>query len=145
MPRDIFGTYRKSAAQYCFRAHRIVALDQDICTKTTNIFCIKFKSVTSWIRQDLYREKMDTSDLPPTATRDFNIALVLFQVFGLTSIILLGYWEGRYQQATWEWRDPPEQFWYHPLLMTIGFVFIHGNGRWHKRCTQKAEDLYVIR
>lgn len=72
---------------------------------------------------------MALSELSPTAFRDFNIAVVLFQVFGLTAIILLGYWEGHHQQATFEWRNPPEQFWYHPLLMTLSFVFIHGNGK----------------
>ncbi|XP_055339491.1 transmembrane ascorbate-dependent reductase CYB561-like [Paramacrobiotus metropolitanus] len=58
----------------------------------------------------------------------FNIAVGIFEILGVSTIFMLTGWINTFQGFTWQWRSDPEQeFFYHPFLATIAFVFVHGN------------------
>lgn len=57
----------------------------------------------------------------------FIIGIVLVQVIGLIMIILAGIWIGRHQWG-FAWTDNKTVFNYHPLFMTIGMIFLYGDG-----------------
>ena len=51
-----------------------------------------------------------------------------FQVAGITAVILMAYWMGDLRGG-FAWQDNPKyEFNWHPLLMTIGLIFLYGNG-----------------
>lgn len=50
------------------------------------------------------------------------------QVIGIVSVILVGVWCGVYRGG-FAWTEKPGlQFNWHPLLMTLGMIFLYGNG-----------------
>ncbi|VDP37743.1 unnamed protein product, partial [Soboliphyme baturini] len=56
----------------------------------------------------------------------FKQVFVLSQTFGITSVILIALWMGNYDGG-YGWSDQPDQmFHYHPLLMSIGLLFVFG-------------------
>lgn len=58
----------------------------------------------------------------------FKPLTILMEVLGATLIILVAVWCGVYRGG-FAWRsDPKLEFNWHPLLMTIGFVFLYANG-----------------
>ena len=53
---------------------------------------------------------------------------ILFQIMGILTIVLTGLFTGHYWGG-FAWRsDPGLQFNWHPLLMTIGMIYLYGNG-----------------
>jgi cytochrome b-561 len=52
----------------------------------------------------------------------------MFQVAGFMAVVLMGTWTGHFLGGfSWQ-SDPQHQFNWHPLLMTIGLIFLYGNG-----------------
>jgi len=51
------------------------------------------------------------------------------QVLLVAATIMMGVWMGVYRDG-YDWNGTPiQQFSYHPLLMTIGLIFLYGNGQ----------------
>ena len=52
-----------------------------------------------------------------------------FQVAGFLAVVLTGIWMGHYRGG-FAWSDKPViQFNWHPLLMTLGLIYLYGNGK----------------
>ncbi|XP_073840134.1 plasma membrane ascorbate-dependent reductase CYBRD1 isoform X2 [Musca autumnalis] len=67
--------------------------------------------------------KMDTDP----AMANFKVLYVLTQLFGLTMIVLMGSWVGVHMGGLAGSDNPALEFNWHPLLMTIGLIFLYGN------------------
>ena len=49
-----------------------------------------------------------------------------FQAVGIAAVVLMAYWMG---DKGFAWQEMPSyEFNWHPLLMTIGLIFLYGNG-----------------
>ena len=58
----------------------------------------------------------------------FRPVFAMAQVFGFIAVVLMGVWTGKlYGGFAWQ-SNPGLEFNWHPLLMTIGMVFLYGNG-----------------
>ena len=69
-------------------------------------------------------------DPSPTSMKTFTFMVGTFEFFGLLSIILASIWLGHFQGGfNWSAETPKLEFNYHPLMMILGFIFIHGNGK----------------
>jgi len=50
------------------------------------------------------------------------------EISGIVLVILMGYWTG-VTRGGFAWQDnPKKEFNWHPLLMTIGLIYLYGNG-----------------
>ena len=50
-------------------------------------------------------------------------------MFGLAAVVLVGVWMQNYRDGfAWSTEDPGIEFNWHPLLMTIGLIYLYGNG-----------------
>jgi cytochrome b-561 len=59
----------------------------------------------------------------------FTFLTILTQIVGLIMVILVGVWMGNYRGG-FAWNSNPSiQFNYHPLFMTIGLIFLYGDGK----------------
>uniref|UniRef100_A0A1I8P3I8 Cytochrome b561 domain-containing protein n=1 Tax=Stomoxys calcitrans TaxID=35570 RepID=A0A1I8P3I8_STOCA len=67
--------------------------------------------------------KMDTDP----AMANFKVLYVLTQLCGLTMIVLMGSWIGVHMGGLGGTGNPSLEFNWHPLLMTIGLIFLYGN------------------
>ncbi|XP_065359752.1 plasma membrane ascorbate-dependent reductase CYBRD1 isoform X2 [Calliphora vicina] len=67
--------------------------------------------------------KMDTDP----ALANFKVLYVLTQLCGLTMIVLMGSWIGVHMGGLSGTSAPKLEFNWHPLLMTIGLIFLYGN------------------
>ncbi|XP_075160631.1 plasma membrane ascorbate-dependent reductase CYBRD1 isoform X2 [Haematobia irritans] len=67
--------------------------------------------------------KMDTDP----AMANFKVLYVLTQLCGLTLIVLMGSWIGIHMGGLAGTDNPSLEFNWHPLLMTIGLIFLYGN------------------
>ncbi|VDN50440.1 unnamed protein product [Dracunculus medinensis] len=60
------------------------------------------------------------------SSRLYNIVLILSQIFGGLSVLLVAFWMGGYEGG-YAWTDDPErQFHYHPTFMIMGMLFLSG-------------------
>jgi len=57
---------------------------------------------------------------------------IFFQVSGFMAVVLMGLWTGHHLGGFAASDDPQHQFNWHPLLMTIGMIFLYGNGIYSK-------------
>lgn len=57
---------------------------------------------------------------------NFRILYLVTQMVGCTLIILMGSWISLYLGGV-GWSDPKYEFNWHPLLMTIGMIYLYGN------------------
>ena len=64
--------------------------------------------------------------IEPRSYSKFTIGIIGSQVVGLVMIILVGSWFGSYHNG-YGW-DISTVFNYHPLFMTIGMIFLYGDG-----------------
>jgi cytochrome b-561 len=70
-----------------------------------------------------------SDNLPAPNLRMFTFLVGTFEFLGLMSIVLTSIWLGHFQGGfAWDVRFPKQEFNYHPLMMILAFVFIHGNG-----------------
>ncbi|XP_029042817.1 transmembrane ascorbate-dependent reductase CYB561 [Osmia bicornis bicornis] len=65
---------------------------------------------------------------PRQSLEGFKPLTIIMEVIGTTLVILVAIWCGSYRGG-FSWRSNPSlEFNWHPLLMTIGFVFLYANG-----------------
>uniref|UniRef100_A0A1A9X0V7 Cytochrome b561 domain-containing protein n=1 Tax=Glossina brevipalpis TaxID=37001 RepID=A0A1A9X0V7_9MUSC len=69
------------------------------------------------------KDKMDTDP----AMANFKVLFVLTQLIGLTMIVLMGCWIGVHMGGLAGTSYPDLEFNWHPLLMTVGLIFLYGN------------------
>ena len=84
-------------------------------------------SVSSFTLQVERRAALAKMD---TQSRSWFMALVtLSQIFGVGAVVLMGVWLGKYQGGYgWGYKNA-HKFNYHPLFMTIGLIFLYGDGK----------------
>ncbi|KRG06128.1 plasma membrane ascorbate-dependent reductase CYBRD1 isoform X3 [Drosophila mojavensis] len=58
---------------------------------------------------------------------NFKVLYVLTQLCGLTMIVLVGTWIGQHFGGLGGTDNPKQEFNWHPLFMTIGFIYLYGN------------------
>ena len=52
------------------------------------------------------------------------------QISGFMAVVLAGIWTGHHLGGfAWQ-SDPKHQFNWHPLLMTLGMIYLYGNGKY---------------
>lgn len=62
-------------------------------------------------------------------TRTFHIAVGFTQVLVLSTLIILGVWMSNYfQNAGFHWEDLSSRVKFHPLFMTMGYLFLSTEG-----------------
>ncbi|XP_002007841.2 plasma membrane ascorbate-dependent reductase CYBRD1 isoform X1 [Drosophila mojavensis] len=66
------------------------------------------------------------SNMDPTLI-NFKVLYVLTQLCGLTMIVLVGTWIGQHFGGLGGTDNPKQEFNWHPLFMTIGFIYLYGN------------------
>ena len=71
-------------------------------------------------------DEIDNSSDPRDFFR-FTIGIIAAQVVGLFMVILVGLWMSKYHNG-YGW-DPAIVFNYHPLFMTLGLIFLYGDGK----------------
>ena len=70
---------------------------------------------------------MDNSPPPPSALNNFRILYLVTQLVGITIIILVSCWIGIHLNGLGWSARPSVQFNWHPLLMSVGMIFLYGN------------------
>lgn len=67
----------------------------------------------------------------PVRLEVFNLIYLLLQLIGATLVILMASWVFGYLGGL-SWSSTPNiQFNWHPLLMTIGMIYMYGNCKWN--------------
>ncbi|CAF1078598.1 unnamed protein product [Didymodactylos carnosus] len=97
------------------------------------------ESSWSWIQDSI------TEDLIEDLIEDLcaRVFVILAQLIGLTSLIFVGIWMGSYAGGfAWQ-SDPDLEFNLHPLLMTIGIIFLYGNSILVYRVFSDVQKLKV--
>lgn len=75
-------------------------------------------------------DEIGDSGQDPRDLAIFTILVVVTQVIGLVMMILVGTWMGSYHNG-YGW-DIKTVFNYHPLFMTMGLIFLYGDGKFKK-------------
>lgn len=58
---------------------------------------------------------------------NFNILYMITQLIGVSIVILMGSWVGLYLDGLAWTSNPKLQFNWHPIMMSIGMIFLYGN------------------
>ncbi|XP_062550117.1 transmembrane ascorbate-dependent reductase CYB561-like [Armigeres subalbatus] len=70
---------------------------------------------------------MESSSPSPSSLNNFRIVYLITQMVGATIVILMGSWVGVHLGG-FAWTSRPAiEFNWHPLLMSIGMIFLYGN------------------
>lgn len=72
--------------------------------------------------------------------RTFTALVLMAQVFGLLSVILVAVWMGHFSGG-FSWSE--QKFNYHPLFMTIGMVFLYGEALLVYRVFHNSKKIYI--
>ncbi|KAK3758106.1 hypothetical protein RRG08_006681 [Elysia crispata] len=73
----------------------------------------------------------------------FPLLVVLAELLGIGVCVMMGTWFGNFQ-GSYAWREQPKvEFNYHPLFLSIGLLFLYGNGIIIYRVFPKTTKLYV--
>ncbi|XP_055625354.1 plasma membrane ascorbate-dependent reductase CYBRD1 [Toxorhynchites rutilus septentrionalis] len=70
---------------------------------------------------------MDSNSPPATSLNNFRLLYLITQMVGITLIILVSSWVGVHLNGLAWTSRPSVQFNWHPLLMTMGMIFLYGN------------------
>ena len=55
---------------------------------------------------------------------------LFLQISGFMAVVLVGIWTGHHLGGfSWQ-SDPKHEFNWHPLLMTLGMIYLYGNGNY---------------
>lgn len=76
---------------------------------------------------------------PAVQARDlsgFNLLLGATEFFGGVLIVLVAVWLNNFRGGFAWTEDPDRQFNWHPLLMTVGLVYLYANGKHHRRSSK---------
>ena len=77
---------------------------------------------------DMEQIRESPSQIQSHSLEGFIPLLTLTEGCGALLMILMAVWTGYYRQG-FSWRSNPKlEFNWHPLLMTIGLVFLYANG-----------------
>ena len=81
-------------------------------------------------RLTLQVERRAALAMMDTQSRSWFMALVtMSQIFGVGAVVLMGVWLGKYQGGYgWGYKNA-HKFNFHPLFMTIGLIFLYGDGK----------------
>ena len=74
--------------------------------------------------------------------RFFTGWVLIAQIFGLISVVMVAVWMGHFRGGFAWTDDPAREFNYHPLFMIIGMVFLYGNCELPDSC--KTLKFYFI-
>uniref|UniRef100_A0A2M4ADQ3 Putative cytochrome n=1 Tax=Anopheles triannulatus TaxID=58253 RepID=A0A2M4ADQ3_9DIPT len=69
----------------------------------------------------------NNSPPPPSALNNFRVLYLVTQLVGITIIILVSCWIGIHLNGLAWTSQPSVQFNWHPLLMSVGMIFLYGN------------------
>lgn len=82
-------------------------------------------------RSRIGRRVMDATSTgtDPRDLEGFGLFFWLAQGLGAVTIVLVGIWTSKYRGGFAWSSDPKLEFNWHPLLMTIGMIFMYANGK----------------
>lgn len=89
----------------------------------TNLKILVFISFSSRPTADT----MESSGPSPTSLNNFRVVYLITQMVGAAIVILMGSWIGVHLGGLSWTSNPATQFNWHPLLMSIGMIFLYGN------------------
>ncbi|XP_077978218.1 transmembrane ascorbate-dependent reductase CYB561-like isoform X2 [Glandiceps talaboti] len=72
----------------------------------------------------------------------FQLLVLSSQLVGLVGISLIGVWMGKYLGG-FAWDGSKQQFNLHPLLMTIGLIFLYGEAIISYRVFRNSKKVYI--
>lgn len=77
----------------------------------------------------------------PQRLEVFNLIYIILQLIGLTIIILMASWVFGYLGGL-SWSSTPSiQFNWHPLLMSIGMIYLYGNCKSSENLRRCSSDI----
>ncbi|KAH7731320.1 Protein F55H2.5 [Aphelenchoides avenae] len=56
----------------------------------------------------------------------FNGLVAVSQIFGIAAVLCVAIWMGGFDDGGFSWEDPAQTFHYHPVLMSMGLIFLLG-------------------
>jgi len=78
----------------------------------------------------------------------FFIVFAIVQIPGILAIILMAHWNYTYKGGfawTWDLENQGKSFNWHPLLMTIGLIYLYGNGALVYRVFPSPDDSHKFK
>eukprot|EP00794_Sanderia_malayensis_P003539 gene3539-4042_t len=84
----------------------------------------------------------ETIDGDASATLNFYLLIGIVEVVGIIILAVVFIWMGHYRGG-FAWNGSAKEFNYHPVFMTIGFIFLYGNGMLVYRILRKTNKMTV--